>query len=58
MQQERMLLGILAEAGMLLSGTGGEVSSGQHFRFREKRALQEAKRRGHRREAHRTINSD
>ncbi len=53
-----MLLGILAEAGMLLSGTGGEVYSGQHFRFREKRPLQEAKRRGHRREAHRTINSD
>jgi hypothetical protein len=57
-QQERMLFGILLMAGVLLTGPGEESYPRVNFRLQRKRSAQEVKRRGLKRETHRTFNSD
>jgi hypothetical protein len=56
--QEQVLFRILADTGLLLSGPRAESYPRLHFRIQKERSTQEARRRGYKREDHRTFNSD
>ncbi len=53
-----MLFGIQVDAGLLLSGPRAENYPRLHFRVQKERSAKEARRKGYKREDHRTFNSD
>ncbi len=56
--EEKVRFGILADAGLLLSGPRAESYHKLHFRIQKERSTQEARRKAYKREDHRTFNSD
>ncbi len=56
--EEKVLFGILADAGLLQSGPRAESYPRLHFWIQKERSTQEARRGGYKREDLRTLNSD